>query len=145
MNSTELLEIKDEVHLALLDGLGSTLYQQEIDVMTLQDRVYETITNVLESKDVILSVYERARLVQEIVDEVLGLGPIQSLLRKDQVTEIMVNRYDSIYVEQDGMIHESDMTFSSEEHLRRTIERIVANVGRRIDEASPLVDRKSHV
>ena len=85
---------------------------------------------------------ERARLVQEIVDEVLGLGPIQSLLRKDQVTEIMVNRYDSIYVEQDGMIHESDMTFSSEEHLRRTIERIVANVGRRIDEASPLVDAR---
>jgi pilus assembly protein CpaF len=76
------------------------------------------------------------------VDEVLGLGPIQSLLRNDQITEIMVNRFDSIYIEQEGKILQSQLRFSNEEHLRRTIERIVAHVGRRIDESSPLVDAR---
>jgi len=137
-----LLEVKDEVHLALLESLGPRLYEENVEVTSLQDRVYEVISVVLESRDLVLSSYDRARLVQEVVDEILGLGPIQSLLRNNEITEIMVNHYDSIFVEQDGKIHHSDLRFSSEEHLRRTIERIVANVGRRIDEASPLVDAR---
>lgn len=137
-----LLEVKDEVHLALLESLGPSLYEENVEVTSLQDRVYEVISVVLESRDLVLSSYDRARLVQEVVDEILGLGPIQSLLRNNEITEIMVNHYDSIFVEQDGKIHHSDLRFSSEEHLRRTIERIVANVGRRIDEASPLVDAR---
>ena len=126
----------------LLDGLGPNLYEENLEVTTLQDRVYEVITSVVQSREIVMTAYDRARLVQEVVDEVLGLGPIQSLLRNNQITEIMVNRFDSIYVEQDGLIQASPLSFSSEDHLRRTIERIVANVGRRIDESSPLVDAR---
>lgn len=140
--TADLISIKDEVHMELLQNLGPSLYQEDLEVTNLQDQVYEVITNVLQIRDIVLSAYDRARLVQEVVDEVLGLGPIQSLLRNDQITEIMVNRFDSIYVEQEGKIFESQLRFSNEEHLRRTIERIVAHVGRRIDESSPLVDAR---
>ncbi|MEY3094390.1 MAG: hypothetical protein RLZZ317_893 [Actinomycetota bacterium] len=140
--STDLISIKDEVHLELLENLGPSLYEEELEITNLQDRVYEVISRVLEIREVVLSAYDRARLVQEVVDEVLGLGPIQSLLRNDQITEIMVNRFDSIYIEQEGKILQSQLRFSNEEHLRRTIERIVAHVGRRIDESSPLVDAR---
>lgn len=140
--NADLISIKDEVHMELLQNLGPSLYQENLEVTNLQDQVYEVITNVLQIRDIVLSAYDRARLVQEVVDEVLGLGPIQSLLRNDQITEIMVNRFDSIYVEQEGKIFESQLRFSNEEHLRRTIERIVAHVGRRIDESSPLVDAR---
>ena len=142
MMSTDLISIKDEVHLELLENLGPSLYEEELEITNLQDRVYEVISRVLELREVVLSAYDRARLVQEVVDEVLGLGPIQSLLRNDQITEIMVNRFDSIYIEQEGKILQSQLRFSNEEHLRRTIERIVAHVGRRIDESSPLVDAR---
>lgn len=140
--TTDLISIKDEIHMELLQNLGPNLYQEDMEVTNLQDQVYEVITNVLQIREIVLSAYDRARLVQEVVDEVLGLGPIQSLLRNDQITEIMVNRFDSIYVEQEGKIFESQLRFSNEEHLRRTIERIVAHVGRRIDESSPLVDAR---
>jgi pilus assembly protein CpaF len=140
--NADLISIKDEVHMELLQNLGPSLYQEDLEVTNLQDQVYEVITNVLQIRDIVLSAYDRARLVQEVVDEILGLGPIQSLLRNDQITEIMVNRFDSIYVEQEGKIFESQLRFSNEEHLRRTIERIVAHVGRRIDESSPLVDAR---
>lgn len=140
--SSDLLSLKDDIHLALLDELGANLYEETLEVTRLQDRVYEVISRVLTAKDVVLSSYERARLVQEVVDEILGLGPIQGLLRDPEVTEIMVNHFDSIYIEQSGRIYESPLRFSSEDHLRRTIERIVANVGRRIDEASPMVDAR---
>jgi len=142
MMSTDLISIKDEVHLELLENLGPSLYEEELEITNLQDRVYEVISRVLEIREVVLSAYDRARLVQEVVDEVLGLGPIQSLLRNDQITEIMVNRFDSIYIEQEGKILQSQLRFSNEEHLRRTIERIVSHVGRRIDESSPLVDAR---
>jgi len=140
--STDLISIKDEVHMELLENLGPSLYEEELQVTDLQDRVYEVISRVLDIRDIVLSAYDRARLVQEVVDEVLGLGPIQGLLRNNEITEIMVNRFDSIYIEQEGKIFQSRLRFSSEEHLRRTIERIVAHVGRRIDESSPLVDAR---
>ena len=140
--STDLISIKDEVHTELLENLGPSLYEEELQVTDLQDRVYEVISRVLDIRDIVLSAYDRARLVQEVVDEVLGLGPIQGLLRNNEITEIMVNRFDSIYIEQEGKILQSQLRFSSEEHLRRTIERIVAHVGRRIDESSPLVDAR---
>jgi pilus assembly protein CpaF len=140
--TTDLITIKDEVHSALLEHIGPSLYEDNVEVTGLQDRVYEVTSGVLESRDLVLNAFDRARLVQEVVDEILGLGPIQSLLRNNQITEIMVNHFDSIYVEQGGKISKSQLRFSSEEHLRRTIERIVANVGRRIDESSPLVDAR---
>jgi len=80
--STDLISIKDEVHMELLENLGPSLYEEELQVTDLQDRVYEVISRVLDIRDIVLSAYDRARLVQEVVDEVLGLGPIQNIRTK---------------------------------------------------------------
>ena len=85
---------------------------------------------------------ERTRLVQDVADDVLGYGPLQRLLDDPAVTEIMVNRMDQIYVERKGQLTLTESRFSSEDHLRKVIERIVSKVGRRIDESSPLVDAR---
>ena len=134
--------LKDSVHRRLLTRLGPQLYTGDIEPGQLEEFVYESVAEEIDASDRSISNFNRANLVQEVVDEVLGIGPIQQLLRNPRVTEIMVNRYDTIYFEEAGQLHESDLTFASEEHLRRMIERIVANVGRRIDEASPLVDAR---
>ena len=138
----DLQALKDSVHRRLLERLGAQLYGGEIDSNQLEEYVYESVSIEIDSSERSISNLNRANLVQEVVDEVLGVGPIQQLLRNPRVTEIMVNRFDRIYFEEEGRLHQSSLAYSSEEHLRRTIERIVANVGRRIDEASPLVDAR---
>lgn len=142
ISQSDLNPIKDEVHRTLLERLGPKLYDGRIESHQLQEIVYEVISDVLNSSELMLSSFDRARVVQEVVDEVLGLGPIQPLLRNPRVTEIMVNRFDTVYFEEDGRLSRSELSFTTEEHLRRTIERIVSNVGRRIDESSPLVDAR---
>ncbi|NCV34950.1 MAG: CpaF family protein [Actinobacteria bacterium] len=135
-------ELKDSVHRRLLERLGSKLYTGDIEPNQLEELVYESVSEEIDLSERSISNLTRANLVQEVVDEVLGIGPIQQLLRNSRVTEIMVNQFDKIYYEEEGRLHRSNLAYSSEEHLRRTIERIVANVGRRIDESSPLVDAR---
>jgi pilus assembly protein CpaF len=89
-----------------------------------------------------LSSGDRAQIVQEVIDDVLGFGPIEPLLRDDSVTEIMVNRFDIIFIERAGKILKTQLRFTDETHLREIIDRIVSKVGRRVDEASPLVDAR---
>src|SRR4029453_3707358 len=89
-----------------------------------------------------LSVAERHRLADDIIDDVVGLGPLERLLADDSVTEGMVNSTDPIYVERAGVMEQTETRFVSLDHLRRVIERIVAQVGRRIDESSPMVDAR---
>lgn len=134
--------LKNQVLEKLLLTLGNSLYSSHIEENELEQHVYEAISEVILESQRSLTVYDRAELVQNIIDEILGLGPLQSLLRDPDITEVMVNRYDRIYIEKRGRIYESELKFSSEEHLRRTIERIVGKVGRRIDEASPMVDAR---
>ena len=97
---------------------------------------------VLEEEQIPLTALERQRLIREITDDVLGHGPIQRFLDDPAVTEVMVNRFDQIYVERAGQLHLTDTKFTSDEALRRVIERIVSRIGRRIDESSPLVDAR---
>ena len=85
---------------------------------------------------------DRARVAQEVADDILGHGPLEPFLRDPEVSEIMVNGHDQIYVERYGRLYPIDAAFADEEHLRRTIDKIVARVGRRVDEASPLVDAR---
>jgi pilus assembly protein CpaF len=108
----------------------------------LRTIVLGELDEVVEEENVPLSSEERARLTAELADDVLGYGPLQRLLDDDSVSEIMVNGPDNIYVEQDGRLTRTTARFSSEEHLRRVIDRIVSKVGRRIDESSPLVDAR---
>jgi len=102
-------------------------------------QMYETI---LEEESIVLSRVERERLFEQIVAEILGLGPLEPLLADDSVTEIMVNGAKNIYIERGGKLERTSVTFESNEHLMRIIERIVAPLGRRIDESSPQVDAR---
>ena len=85
---------------------------------------------------------ERRRIVREIADDVLGYGPPEELLRDDSITEVMVNRHDMVFIEREGRIERTDVSFADNAHLLRIIDKIVSQVGRRIDEASPMVDAR---
>jgi pilus assembly protein CpaF len=135
-------ELKRAVHQTLLDNLGPKLYDSRLTQAELEQRVRQTLQEVIAQDETPLSVADRARIAQEIADDILGYGPLEPYLRDADITEVMVNGFDSIYIERAGRIHQVDGTFTDEAHLRRTIDKIVARVGRRVDEASPMVDAR---
>src|SRR5512138_2941949 len=114
--------------------------------ITRTDEVRKTIQELFEQilteENIVLSRPERARLFEQIAAEILGLGPLQPLLDDDTITEIMVNGAKNIYIERKGKIHRVPVTFENNDHVLRIIDRIVAPLGRRIDEASPYVDAR---
>jgi pilus assembly protein CpaF len=134
--------VKASVHQALLDSLGPQLYDPHLDQGELETRVRHTLQEVIDSEETPLSLADRTRIAQEVADEILGHGPLEPLLRDSEISEIMVNGPDSIYVERAGRLYPVDARFTSDAHLRRTIDKIVGRVGRRVDEASPLVDAR---
>jgi len=141
-NVDPFLALKRTVHQTLLDSLGPKLYDSKLTQSELEQQVRTTLQEVLAQTDTPLTVADRARVAQEIADDILGYGPLEPYLRDPEVTEVMVNGCEAIYVERAGRIHEVEGTFSDEAHLRRTIDKIVARVGRRVDEASPMVDAR---
>ncbi|MFJ6535336.1 CpaF family protein [Paenarthrobacter sp. NPDC091711] len=141
-SSQALSAVKDRTSTALFDRIGSRISDTTLDEAELHRYVKEELRAVIDEDDIPLTSQERQRLVQEIADDVLGLGPLQRFLDDVDVTEIMVNGFDHVYVEIAGKLHLTNVRFTSEEHLRKIIERIVSRVGRRIDESSPLVDAR---
>jgi pilus assembly protein CpaF len=134
--------VRRSVHQTLIENLGPTLYDPHMSQAELEQKVKQTLQVVLEREETPLSNTDRARLAQEIADDILGYGPLEPLLRDADVTEVMVNGPDQIYVERKGQISLATARFGDETHLRRTIDKIVARVGRRVDEASPMVDAR---
>ena len=134
--------LRDAVHAQLLEQLGPELYGMEITRDDLSKRVLAALQEVLQRDSVPLGAVERTRLTQEISDDILGYGPIEPLLRDPDVTEVMVNAPDAVYVERNGRLELSAAQFADEMHIRRTIDKIVSRVGRRIDESSPMVDAR---
>lgn len=134
--------VKDRAGAALYERMGTRITDAGLDESELQKYVKEELRAIVEEDEIPLTAPERHRLVQEIIDDVLGLGPLQKFLNDAAVSEIMVNGPDKVYVERDGKLSLTNARFSSEEHLRRIIERIVTKVGRRIDESSPMVDAR---
>jgi pilus assembly protein CpaF len=137
-----LAELRQKVHRALVEALGPRLYDSELSPEQLRDKVHEMLKRAIEEEETPLTRQERQRLVSEIADDVLGFGPIEPFLRDPSITEIMVNAPDVIYVEREGLIHPADGRFVDETHLRRVIDKMVGQVGRRIDESSPYVDAR---
>jgi pilus assembly protein CpaF len=135
-------EIKRSVHSSLLELLGPTLYDAQLDERELETRVRQTLQTVIEAEDAPLSASDRLRIASEVADEILGHGPLEALLRDPEVSEIMVNGPSQVYVERAGRLHPVEVAFVDEAHLRRTIDKIVARIGRRVDEASPMVDAR---
>jgi pilus assembly protein CpaF len=135
-------EIKARVHAGLLDNLGPQLYDASLTEHELQAKVRTVLQEVIATDETPLPAAERASLAQQIADDILGFGPLEPYLRDDSITEVMVNGHDTIYIERDGKIALTDARFTDEGHLRRTIDKMVSRVGRRVDESSPMVDAR---
>jgi pilus assembly protein CpaF len=134
-------ELKTRVHHACIAKLGPELFAAET-TGDLSERVLRAVTEQLALDRTPLTRDERRQLVREITDDILGYGPLEPLLRDDSVTEVMVNGYDRIYIERNGKIEQAGVSFVDDAHLLRIIDKIVSQVGRRVDEASPMVDAR---
>ena len=135
-------ELRQKVHQYVIEQLGPILTDQRLSDTDLRRRVHEELQRALAEETVALSAAERAQLIQDVSDDVLGYGPIDRFLKDPTVTEVMVNGADHIYVERRGRIEKTKVSFVDEGHLRRIIDKIVAEVGRRIDESTPMVDAR---
>src|SRR5438067_4272032 len=134
-------ELKAKVHHACIAKLGPELFKQD-GTEELGDRVYRAVTEELALDRTPLTREERRELVRQLTDDILGYGPLEQLLRDDSVTEIMVNAYDRVYIERHGKLELSSSRFVDDAHIMRIIDKIVSQVGRRVDEASPMVDAR---
>jgi pilus assembly protein CpaF len=134
-------ELKTRIHHEVIAKLGPELFKKET-TEDLSDRVYHAVTEQLALDRTPLTREERREIVHQITDDILGYGPLEPFLRDDSVTEVMVNAYDRIYIERGGKIERTRATFVDNAHLLRIIDKIVSQVGRRVDEASPMVDAR---
>jgi pilus assembly protein CpaF len=134
-------DIKNRIHLNLIEDLGRQLFNTEIDPLTLRVRVKDELHERL-AREPGISGEDRERIAEELTADILGHGPLERLLADDTVTEIMVNGPFDVWVERAGRLHKTPVRFTDEGHLRRIISKMVAQVGRRIDESSPMVDAR---
>jgi pilus assembly protein CpaF len=134
-------DLKDRIHLAVIGDLGPQLFNVNIDPESLRERVISDIQNQL-SRETGIARDDRDRLTADLADDILGHGPLERLLADESVTEIMVNGPFDIWVERQGRLYETTVRFKDESHLRRIINKMVAQVGRRVDESSPMVDAR---
>ncbi len=139
--SDSLVELKDRIHMAIISELGPRLYNESLSQGTLREVVLADVRQRL-AQERGLATADRERLTQEIANDTLGHGPIEPLLQDDTVTEVMVNGPSDVWVERSGRIEKTGVRFTDEHHLRRIINKIVAQVGRRVDESSPMVDAR---
>jgi pilus assembly protein CpaF len=134
-------ELKTRIHHACIATLGAELFKQEAN-QDLSERVLRAVTEQVALDRTPLTREERRQIVREITDDILGYGPLEPFLRDDSVTEVMVNAHDRIYVERAGKLEKTQAAFADNAHVLRIIDKIVSQVGRRIDEASPMVDAR---
>lgn len=135
-------ELRHRVHGSLIEELGPILYDKRLSEEELRRKVHDALQGALALERTPLSASDRTQLIQDVSDDILGYGPIDKLLRDEDVSEIMCNGPDQIFAERSGKLNLEDVTFVDEMHLRRIIDKIVAQVGRRIDESSPLCDAR---
>ena len=134
-------EMKSRLHRTLINRMDLTKLQT-LTPEQVHAEVSRLAEAVLAQEAMPLSVSERERLVSDVQHELFGLGPLEPLLKDPTISDILVNRHDTIYIERRGKIERTNVTFKDDEHLMRVIERIVSSVGRRIDESSPMVDAR---
>jgi pilus assembly protein CpaF len=139
----QLDELRQRVHQYVIEELGPLLTEQRLSDTETRKLVHEHVHKALaEESELAISGAERAQLVREVSDDVLGYGPIDGLISEEGTTEVMCNGPKLVYVERNGRIEKTDVEFVDDMHLRRVIEKIVAQVGRRIDESNPMVDAR---
>src|SRR3954453_5801747 len=134
-------EVKSRVHFTVIGDLGPQLFNVTMDPEDLHERVLADVRDQL-AQETGVSRDDRQRIALEITDDILGHGPLERLLADDSVTEIMVNGPYEIWIERQGRLQATPVRFNDESHLRRIINKMVAQVGRRIDESTPMVDAR---
>jgi pilus assembly protein CpaF len=137
-----LANLKRRASEGLFSRLGDQLYDASLSKKQLHTFVVRELDAVLQDEDIPLDPDERHGLVNEVKNDILGYGPIEQFLQDDSVSEVMVNGDSAIFIERAGMIYKTEARFVSQDHLRQVIERIVSQVGRRIDESSAMVDAR---
>jgi pilus assembly protein CpaF len=137
-----LAELRHKIHQRLIDELGPILYDSRLAPEDLRKKVLEQLHAALSAERAPLSANDKAQLIQDVSDDILGYGPIDRLLNDPDVSEIMCNGPDQVYVERKGKLERDPVSFVDSAHLRRIIDKIVGQIGRRIDESSPLCDAR---
>src|SRR5271154_912520 len=138
---SEYQQVKADLHRKILDRLDlEKLGRTTGDAA--REEVLVLIRNSVNSEAVPLSFAERERLAREILDEIFGLGPLEPLLKDPTISDILVNRYNKVYVERAGKLEPTGLSFKDDAHLMQIIDRIVSRIGRRVDESSPMVDAR---
>ncbi len=134
-------EIKSQVHAKLLNSLTPEQLK-DLNKDSVRGQVGMVVEKLIIDESLPMTVSEREKLIEEILDEVFGLGPLEQLLKDPTISDIMVNGFDNVYVERAGRLVETNIRFKDQAHVRMIIERIVSNIGRRIDDSSPIVDAR---
>ncbi len=134
-------KIKVEIHHKLIQRLDLERINQ-LDRETVKTEVGEMVATLAAQENAPMTLLERERLAQEVLDEVFGLGPLEPLMKDHTISDILVNTYKSVYIERNGLLERTSASFRNDQHLMSIIDRIVSAVGRRIDESSPMVDAR---
>lgn len=137
----DLQDYKVKLHQEVINHVNVEVLVK-FDSDTARSEVAKIVWEMVNQSNMALATPERKRLVEEVVNETFGLGPLETLLQDRSIDDILVNNYKTVFVERRGKIEKVDLTFKDDTHLRHIINRIVARVGRRIDEASPMVDAR---
>jgi pilus assembly protein CpaF len=139
--SQQYQDLKFTLHRKLLDKINLEALAS-IETQQLRNEVRSALTALMDEEQTLLSALERNQLISEVLDEVFGLGPLEPLLQDPTVSDILVNTHRQVYVERHGRLQLTNVTFKDDQHLLRIIDKIVSQVGRRIDESSPMVDAR---
>src|SRR5919204_5915961 len=138
----KIAEVRMRIQERLVEVLGPALYDAAISEKELRDLVHKRLRELLDEEEISLSIQEKSQITRQIGDSIVGFGPLEPFIRDPDVTEIMVNGHETIYVERAGKLYWSGAKFHDDRQLRWIIDKIVTKVGRRIDEASPYVDAR---
>src|SRR5579862_4637080 len=134
-------ELKSEIHRKLI-GVLNLERVSSIPKDRVRAEIGRVVERLLEDERVPMTAAEQNRIVEEVLDETLGLGPLETLLKEPSISDILVNRHDKVFIERGGKLSETPVRFKDDAHLLHIIEKIVSQVGRRIDEAQPIVDAR---
>src|SRR5450432_4078907 len=135
-------EIKSAVHKELIKRIDLDKLGDMQETPGAQQQLFAVIQQIITEQGVPLSAAERDRLAQEVVDEVFGLGPLEPLLKDPTISDILVNTWNTVYIERRGLLEKTNIVFKDNRHLMHVIDKIVSAVGRRVDESSPMVDAR---
>ncbi len=141
MGKADLLAVKSHIHRRLLERLNLSNLDR-LDRDAVMETIRSLVRELLAAESIPLNLEERDELIRQVLDEIFGLGPLQPLMDDPSIADILVNTFESVYVERNGRLEQTNVRFHDDQHLLQVIDRIVSSVGRRIDDVSPMVDAR---